>query len=588
MSKSLTLLAIVALVVGGSYSAEKNWKPTAKPVVMPEQSFSTEKAPAIHHDVPPAALPPVGTYTTLTGYFDYQANGTPQSIRVNPANGNIHVTYMVATDSAAPNGASRRTAYAFSSNGGVTWNNFNDLYIPARRSGFPSIDLLKGPNAGLPVIGNHNVAGAPNIQSMIYVDSPEGAGAFSELNAPPLLDPSASDEPIWPFVAGANDGSIVIHSSRSTANTNHLNRTADFTSWQFPAPWKTFTGPNGSGGRNATVANGVGRVATIINAVSPDLTNPADGGLYLFESTDNGSTWGSSVTIHPPFRIVGADTFGMWVSADITYDGNNVLAALNTSRLDLSSGGLYYDAARIEFWSAATGLVVAVPHDTSLFVNDMNGFAQTNHLTLGGPSIAKSGNSIVIVFQAFQRDTAPNGFRYSDVWYTVSNNNGVTWSRPVNITRTAAMDERYPSISKYNQPGFANVVWQEDPQPGAYAPSGPDPGALGSRNRQVFYKITLTDVQQGASVPAAFGLAQNYPNPFNPTTKIRYSLPAASNVGLRVYNTLGQLVATLVDGYRTAGEYEVEFSAKDLPSGVYYYTLKAGSFAETKKMLLVR
>ena len=92
-----------------------------------------------------------------------------------------------------------------------------------------------------------------------------------------------------------------------------------------------------------------------------------------------------------------------------------------------------------------------------------------------------------------------------------------------------------------------------------------------------------------------FMLYQNYPNPFNPTTKIKFSIPnvetrhaSSLRVTLKIYDVLGNEVTTLVDEYKSAGEYEVEFSGVGLSSGIYFYQLKAGSLVETKKMILFR
>jgi hypothetical protein len=90
------------------------------------------------------------------------------------------------------------------------------------------------------------------------------------------------------------------------------------------------------------------------------------------------------------------------------------------------------------------------------------------------------------------------------------------------------------------------------------------------------------------SLPATYVLEQNYPNPFNPATVISYQLPVNSQVTLKVFDVLGREVATLVNENKKSGSYEVEFSGSKLPSGMYFYRLQAGSFVETKKLLLMK
>jgi hypothetical protein len=96
-----------------------------------------------------------------------------------------------------------------------------------------------------------------------------------------------------------------------------------------------------------------------------------------------------------------------------------------------------------------------------------------------------------------------------------------------------------------------------------------------------------------ASIPEELDVSQNYPNPFNPTTEIAYALPKDAWVKLTIYNILGQKVKTLVNEHRPAGQQVVHWDAKDekgenVSSGIYFYTIQAGSYTKTKKMLLLR
>ncbi|MCH8035115.1 MAG: T9SS type A sorting domain-containing protein [Bacteroidetes bacterium] len=104
----------------------------------------------------------------------------------------------------------------------------------------------------------------------------------------------------------------------------------------------------------------------------------------------------------------------------------------------------------------------------------------------------------------------------------------------------------------------------------------------------VYNEDGITSVVEELQLPNAFKLQQNYPNPFNPTTTINYQIPKISFVTLKVYDVLGKEVVALVNEEKPSGNYVVEFDANRLPSGIYFYRLQAGSFVETKKMVLMK
>lgn len=122
------------------------------------------------------------------------------------------------------------------------------------------------------------------------------------------------------------------------------------------------------------------------------------------------------------------------------------------------------------------------------------------------------------------------------------------------------------------------------------APFGRDP----IDSMQVLYNNWLTSVNNISSeIPQSYFLYQNFPNPFNPVTVIRYSIPSdikgqTSEVMLKVYDVLGNLVSTLVNENQKAGTYEVSWDAAGFPSGIYYYKIQSGNFTETKRMALIK
>ena len=578
----LAISLSMSLAVGGG----KPNKTIAIPVV-PDESDPVVESKEYHPLLPSAPTQPtlVGTYTTLQGFLDYQMNGgAAQQIRVNPANGHLHAIYMVTADSPGVSGdPTRGTVYAYSSNGGSSWNNFGNLRVPSRRSGFPTLDLGQGSVAGGAIIANHSVITGSANQGTVFVDFPEGGGAFAELSPPTGF---GSDEPIWPYVAGASDGSVVMKASRQTALTNHYARTADFVSWSPFASWPGGSPANGVGGRYPTHANGTGRVGIFLQAVAS--------GAFFLESTDNGVSWASSATeIHPaypPGRITSTDTLQSWVGGDFIYNGNTPLFVEDEVTQAVSVAG---DGAQIAFYSTATGWKnIGTKANTPNVPLDANR-AQSNHFTICNPAIGISGSNIVVVYTAMQNETSAVGFNFCDIFAVRSTDGGSVWSRPYNVTQTPNLDERYSSISPWNEVGVANITWQEDTQPGSGWSVVTDLAPL-TRARQKFLKLnlsllTFTGVGEGGNeLATGFRLAQNFPNPFNPATKIDYSVAKAGVVTIKVYDVLGKEVAALLNEELQPGSYQVAFDGQKFASGVYMYRMATNGFVETRRMVLLK
>lgn len=115
---------------------------------------------------------------------------------------------------------------------------------------------------------------------------------------------------------------------------------------------------------------------------------------------------------------------------------------------------------------------------------------------------------------------------------------------------------------------------------------------IGSNISEGLFVIKMGSIPVGITnnqtIPSSFALKQNYPNPFNPSTTVEFSIPKNEYVTVKVFDAVGKQVGVLADEYKIAGNYKVNYNASELPSGIYFYSITAGSFTETKKMMLVK
>jgi hypothetical protein len=213
--------------------------------------------------------------------------------------------------------------------------------------------------------------------------------------------------------------------------------------------------------------------------------------------------------------------------------------------------------------------------------------------------IPASGGSFSYTATLLNLGSLPSTF---DVWIMVQLPN-LTWYGPAlgPLSLTLPGNGSLTRLRTQNVPGSAPAgnYWYE-------ARVGTYPSAVWNTSGFAFVKSMTGDggwigdwtnwgdaigneeAAVSAVTPVAFALLTASPNPFNPSTVLRYQLPMASLVSLRVYDTAGRLVETLVDGYRAAGSHEVTFDASNLASGLYIYQLSAGNFNATGKMVLMK
>jgi len=334
----------------------------------------------------------------------------------------------------------------------------------------------------------------------------------------------------------------------------------------------------------------------------------------IYRSTDSGSTWtevDSGLT-----RANG----GLWVSSITTsgiylFAGTTGAGVFRSSNNGMSWNAVESGLTRLDIWSiAASGMSLYAGSDSVIFISTDNGTSWRG---------VSNGLPASDVWDIAFSDTNLYVSTYGGGIFC-STNNGTSWSE---IDTGIPDDSAYyisghitryiPCLATYGTRVIAGLFgsyagdgggiwllndvgsswkWYNTGLPGnafdvtSLAVSGPYlfSGTWGSGIwRRASSDLTSVNTR-AADNPALFVLEQNYPNPFNPTTTIRYAIPQRSHVMLTVFNTLGQQAATLVDETQEAGYHNVRFDGTGLASGVYIYRLQAGSFVQSRKLVLLR
>ena len=336
--------------------------------------------------------------------------------------------------------------------------------------------------------------------------------------------------------------------------------------------YRTTNGINGTW-LNAVVNGTAGSTGLYYQAVAfTDKNNGLAGSSSgdIVKSTDGGATW---TTIAPP---VGQSAFSV-INMYGAKDGSNII------RMSLVNTGPAYHCYKTTdlgtTWAEevlpATGTLNGIQH--MQFINPNFGFS-------GGVAgtVMRFSVPLPVELTSFVANTSIGKVTLNWKTATEINNRGFEIQRKTDDNNwiVIAFKNGNGTTTNANNYSFTDNI------------SDLNVNKLSYRLRQVdfngqsqFSPVVLVD----NIVPVNYTVAQNFPNPFNPSTMIKYQLPVNSFVSLKVYNSLGQEVATLVNGMVNAGTYQVQFNASNLSSGVYYYIVKAGdNFVQSKKMMLIK
>jgi hypothetical protein len=490
---------------------------------------------------------------------------------------------------------------AYSGGSGELWYNTSTDNVTWNR--------ISALNAGTPIVSRYPSAwiqssGGPGTELFVHSAPQLTPGAFGfvlygvdilNAAAPFAVEDQGDDATFWSntrIVAADDSPYIWWGSAHATPNSHnsffHLWRTMDYgTVDQFdPIDLSAFTTSGLEIGLN--YRNGVLYLSGY--GVFPGETGDVWNVFYI-SSMDEGATWSApngpnlGSTDWRALPAIAASPYDDW-QADLAFDvqvDNMGYVHIFGVVEDLDDPNA--DRAVVEIFETGSGWdarFVAENLASSTRV-DYNNFFQMGHHVGTAASVDGSQMAAAWLAAGAAGDTLP------DLW--VSNFVSGAWSAPMNLTNTPDYAElllQVAPIMRDDGDGLQTMFFARAYQSGttAYPPDDLVSTDIWVSEYQ-FNFVTSVEPTSG-TVPGTFQLEQNYPNPFNPTTNIRYSIPAGSVVTLKVFNMLGQEIATLQNGHQDAGSYLAKFDATSLANGTYYYTLTAGSFSETKKMIVLK
>ncbi|HSL87872.1 MAG TPA: T9SS type A sorting domain-containing protein [Ignavibacteriaceae bacterium] len=346
------------------------------------------------------------------------------------------------------------------------------------------------------------------------------------------------------------------------------------------------------------------------------MTPDTNDGVYWYGTTDFGATW-FGITIaedgvygqvaNNPNLAPYFENFGQ-LNANISENGVTHVV-MNGYGEGINTAGDTVNAFPLVYWNSDLGqwYDIGVPEVAFEPNSIMADFRPGNGIGQAYPSVSVSddGQVVFVIWTAPEYSGAVGGSTintytgtsttsfYTDLHWAVSTDAGVTFTAP-QVIGEQLTSETYANVARRLElvPNgnmldvVAHFVFFVDAIPGTSLFTGDD-NALGTWQYLSAVVTQIPTSVENPGVVSSFNLEQNYPNPFNPSTTIKYSVAERSNVAIKVYDMLGKEVASLVNTVKDAGSYEVDFSAQNLASGMYVYSITAGNFTSSKKMMLL-
>ncbi len=372
------------------------------------------------------------------------------------------------------------------------------------------------------------------------------------------------------------------------------------------SPGLEFPGYPGSGIGNATSLLGSGLDAhrtfdtvasgSVYAAFMVKVNNPATG--YFFHIMQNPhNTFNYRGRVYTS-GTAGAVTFGLGFTSETAQYGSATFSSDSTYlvvlKYEIVAGNLNDKVSLYVFRPSEAypiaepvtplvGPIVNSTTQTDIFPGavDIRQFNAGHNIILDGIRVFTDWSALVIPVElsSFTAVTTTAGVE-------------LKWNTASEINNSGFEIERKSEGSSWSKIGFVQGAGTSTEKNSySYVDNTVNSGSFSYRLKQIDFDGTFEYsgvLNVNFDTPASYSLSQNYPNPFNPSTRINFSLPAASNVKISVFNSLGQEVAVLVDGMKDAGAHSVNFEAANLPAGIYMYSIETGDYKEVRKMTLLK
>jgi hypothetical protein len=501
----------------------------------------------------------------------------------------LHAVFTNSQETAA--WTDRTCLYFGTTDGGTTWFELGGVPVNTGtdgRSGFPAI---YGNSLGSAVITNHNNSDGTPTRAKAFIDNSPFEYNFTTYDpGGPLTD----GEPIWPRHTVTSDDKVIWAASQNGPDSFFVN----ILDPSVPSV-SGYVGIDGEQAEQYAFAySDAGKVGLAYNGQPP----AADGDVFYIESTDNGVTWTAPLKIFD--RPDAQDTsMGAIRGVTVNFFGEEPCVSYEICQQIWSAGNFFPGLpSEIHFWSpninGGMPMVVAdssnVPYYPYVGTNDVQ-------VPVCRPVLGRSEmhDYLFLAFVATTENYQPSAdtTSYCAGYFMYSMDGGANWTDPEMFTPVGMpiMDFRYPSITSVSPVSttdedvvIVNIVMQGDTIAGSTVNTGGQPVGVTAGYYLFTTEIAVVSAGNDPLVVNQFNLEQNYPNPFNPSTSINYTLAERSNVSIKVYDVLGEEVATLVNANQDAGAHTINFDASNLASGLYIYTLNAGNFTSSKKMMLLK